>query len=123
MKVMKQFAFVMMEAGTGLEAVQLVKDSMGNGVPFDAIFMDNSMPGMDGPEATKEIRKLGFVGKIFGVTGHADQNDIESFIASGADEVLVKPVKIAKFKDVLQKIGAKQVEESSDAGQSKEICL
>jgi PleD family two-component response regulator len=44
-------------AANGLEAVNIVKESL-ECCPFRAIFMDCSMPIMDGYEATREINKL-----------------------------------------------------------------
>jgi CheY-like chemotaxis protein len=106
-KLMKEFATTIQEAGTGVEAVELVRESISSGDPFDVIFMDNSMPEMDGPSATKEIRQIGFEGKVVGVTGYAEQADIDNFVDSGADEILVKPVKVAIFKKVLVDLGTK----------------
>jgi CheY-like chemotaxis protein len=63
--------------------------------------MDNSMPVMNGVDATKRIRELGYTGKIFGVTGNGFQSDIDEFIAHGADEVLVKPVSAQGYAHVI----------------------
>ena len=40
----------------------------------------------------QELRKRGFPGRIVGVTGFELASDIEHFLQSGADRVLVKPV-------------------------------
>ena len=47
----------------------------------------HSMHVMSGPEAAREMRKIGYLGPIIGVTGDADT---EEFLASGADMVLQK---------------------------------
>ena len=60
--------------------------------PIDTILMDFEMPLLRGPEATRKIRKLGFVGTILGVTGNVLTEDVDFFINNGADEVLAKPV-------------------------------
>ena len=90
------------EASDGKEAVDIVRESMRNDAPFDAILMDSNMPYMSGYEATELIRKLGFTGRIFGVTGNAFQSDIDQFIAYGADEVVVKPVSIDRYAYMVQ---------------------
>ena len=62
-------------------------------VIIDVILMDNFMTQMNGPEATKIIRTLGFKGPIIGVTGSLS-DDIEIFIKHGADLILQKPIDI-----------------------------
>ena len=75
LKCLKADGHTCHEAEDGLQAIAMVQNriSPDNGVyldPFDAILMDFVMPNMDGPEATKEIRALGYTGLIFGVTGN-----------------------------------------------------
>ena len=86
------------EAEDGIDAVKLMSTGV---VHFDLILMDNVMPNMSGPLATKAIRSLGFKGLIFGVTGNALPEDIAKFIAHGADAVLLKPLDVLKFDSVL----------------------
>ena len=80
------------EAKDGVEAVEMVKNSLDSGTPYDGILMDASMPKMTGLEATKIIRGMGFRGKVFGVTGNALAEDVNDFISHGADAVHIKPV-------------------------------
>ena len=42
----------------GLEAVQLYNDSLSQGPRFDLVFMDISMPVINGFQATQEIQQL-----------------------------------------------------------------
>jgi len=79
------------EAGDGLIAVKQVTNSKGK-PEFDLILMDFQMPNMDGPTATYLIRAHGYTGPIIGVTGNAMKSDIDIFMSSGADQVLIKPV-------------------------------
>lgn len=68
--------------------------------PFDAILMDFMMPHMDGPTATREILEAGYQGLVIGVTGNAMQADIDHFLASGAVNVLIKPLDMTKLVQV-----------------------
>ncbi|CAB9496965.1 Sensor protein kinase WalK (Fragment) [Seminavis robusta] len=94
-------------AGDGKEAIQAVVKNMEQDVeqgqhmsiPFDTILIDYEMPICNGPDATEEIRKLGFDGLVFGVTGNLLQEDVEHFLSKGADEVLPKPVTLALIND------------------------
>lgn len=98
-------------AENGKIAVDLVQESEINeeASRFSVIFMDCNMPGcyplnilsivlvMDGIEATKRIRALGFRGRMFGVTGNALGEDMDEFLSSGLDKVLTKPLNMEKL--------------------------
>ena len=90
-----------MEAENGQQAVDLVKDAMESGVHYDIITMDYQMPVMDGVTATSTMRAIGYTGRIIGITGNAMQEDLNSFISSGADVVLTKPLSVAKIDEYL----------------------
>ena len=81
----------------GDHAVLKVRESLQIGVDYDVILMDNQMPSMMGFEATKLIRQSGFLGIILGVTGNALDSDIQQFLNSGADDVIVKPLTKENF--------------------------
>lgn len=90
------------EAKDGVEAIQRVRDSIALGFVYDGILIDSSMPNMSGPAATQVIRSLGYENKIFGVTGNSLPEDIQEFIAHGADEVRIKPLKKVDIDYMLQ---------------------
>ena len=78
------------EAIDGEEGVRLAGKTK-----FDLIFMDISMPRMDGIEATKAIRAGDGPCKnvsIIALTAHALAEEVAQFKAAGMQEVLVKPV-------------------------------
>lgn len=69
---------------------------------YDLIFMDISMPVMDGVEATKQIKQYELENKlnhipIVAVTANALKGDREKFMGAGLDEYCTKPIK----KDIL----------------------
>jgi signal transduction histidine kinase/CheY-like chemotaxis protein len=62
----------------------------------DLVFMDISMPEMDGKEAARTIRALGGAGAkvpIIAMTAHAMDGDAEAILASGIDRYLTKPLR------------------------------
>jgi CheY-like chemotaxis protein len=79
-------------ANDGHEAVALH-----GGWQPDLIFMDISMPGMDGKEATQVIRRAeaatGRHTPICALTAHALNGDERSILAAGLDHYLTKPLK------------------------------
>ena len=91
------------DATNGQEAVTIIRDALSQGRHIDIITMDYQMPVMDGPTATRRIRELGYKGIILGVTGNALADDINKFIACGANKVLIKPLNVLAFdKAVLE---------------------
>jgi two-component system sensor histidine kinase BarA len=95
------------EAQDGNEAVLKYMTSEFHKQPYDAVLMDNEMPEMDGPTAAKEMRDLGCQYLIVGITGNVLPEDVEAFIAAGADQVLPKPLQMSDlentFKNYLKK--------------------
>jgi len=79
---------------SGTEAVAAAQDER-----IDLILMDVSMPGMDGFEASRAIRKHETeqaLGRrpIIAVTGNAFDKDRELAAAAGMDDFLAKPVRL-----------------------------
>jgi CheY-like chemotaxis protein len=56
---------------------------------------------MDGPTAVMQIRALGYVGPIVGVTGNMMAADVSHFTMCGADVVLPKPLVVADLEAFL----------------------
>jgi CheY-like chemotaxis protein len=88
------------EAIDGADALIKYKHSISGAEgahPYDVIMMDFVMPIMDGPTATKELRALGYKGLIVGVTGNSLPADVDFFLQSGVNEVMLKPLDISRF--------------------------
>ena len=103
-KTMARYCDEVEEASNGVEAVSAVHHSISSGRPYDCILMDSSMPFMDGLEATKRIRSLGYTGKLFGVTGNALPSDIDNFRCAGADSIFIKPLTKENIVDILHAV-------------------
>ena len=76
-------------------------------IPFDTILIDFEMPLVNGPTATTQIREMGYRGNIVGVTGNVLSEDVQLFRDAGADEVLAKPISMARIDGFWAKERAK----------------
>jgi len=76
---------------------------------YDIIFMDHLMPGMDGVEATEQIRALGAEDGYFAeipivaLTANAVTGMREFFLANGFSDFMSKPVDVVKLNSVLER--------------------
>ncbi|MES3037663.1 MAG: PAS domain S-box protein [Bdellovibrionota bacterium] len=70
---------------------------------FDVILMDIQMPGMDGIEAVKTLRKKNYHGPVIALTAHAMKGDRERFLAEGFDDYVCKPIQREALNECLQR--------------------
>ncbi|MEY9094094.1 response regulator [Paenibacillus sp. RC84] len=73
---------------------------------YDLIFMDIAMPNMDGLEAARRIREAApgdTSPVIVAVTAYARKEDRVNCLASGMQDYVSKPFRIAEIEDVLTK--------------------
>jgi PAS domain S-box-containing protein len=87
----------------GKEALHALKN-----IPYDLVLMDVQMPGMDGYEATRQIRNLetGILDTyvpIVAMTANAMQGDKERCLDAGMNDYVTKPISPAALLQVLDK--------------------
>ena len=100
--LMKTFHGIHAElALSGPEAVDKAKNT-----PYDLIFMDHMMPGMDGVEAARLIRALGerYASiPIIALTANAMAGIKDMLMASGLNDFLAKPIIKMDLAEILYK--------------------
>jgi signal transduction histidine kinase/DNA-binding response OmpR family regulator/HAMP domain-containing protein len=82
----------------GVEAVEKIK----NGNVYDIIFMDHMMPLMDGIEAVKLIRGMGYTRPIVALTANAIAGQAQVFLENGFDAFISKPIDSRKLNAILK---------------------
>jgi len=87
-------------ASSGFEAIDRIR----NGDVFDIIFMDHMMPKMDGIEAVKIIRSMGYLHPIIALTANALTGQAEIFMENGFDGFISKPIDIRQLNLSLNKL-------------------
>jgi PAS domain S-box-containing protein len=93
-------------AGTGAAAVESWLAARAAGTPYELVLMDVHMPGIDGLEATRQIRAAeAETGskrtRIIALTANALSEDRDACLAAGMDGFLTKPLDRERLAEVL----------------------
>lgn len=98
---LNSFGIQYITASNGVEAVEKCKEQQ-----FDLILMDIHMPVMDGEKAVKTIRQIESYAKtpIIALTANTTLPDKLSYLESGMNKVLSKPLKEQALRQVLAEL-------------------
>jgi CheY-like chemotaxis protein len=78
-----------LSARSGIEALGIIKGNP----EIDIVLLDMQMPGMNGIETTKEIRKIRKVVPIIAQTAFIFEDDKDIILEAGCDACLIKPIR------------------------------
>ena len=111
-KALRRMGFEVARAMDGEEALRLASPTSPlESRPFDVILMDLKMPGLDGYEATRRLRRLEAAygwspTPVVALTANALEESRRSCMAAGFDAFLVKPVDFRALAATLQRVCA-----------------
>lgn len=77
-------------ARDGYEALEMIKSE-----PYNLIFLDVRLPGMDGVQTLEEIKKLSPDSIVVMMSGYSVEEEIKRAMALGAQDFIAKP-----FEDI-----------------------
>ena len=83
----------------GYDAINKIKQ----GKIYDIVFMDHMMPGLNGTETMKIMRKMGYTQPIIVLTADALIGQAEEFVKSGFDGFISKPIQTKILNNMLVK--------------------
>jgi len=72
--------------------------------PCDAMFLDVSMPGMNGLDVMAEVRRLRPSLAVVVITGHATPEEIEDVKKLGAVDVIQKPSALTHYHKAIERL-------------------
>jgi CheY-like chemotaxis protein len=103
---------------SGVEAIAKIKE----GNEYDIIFMDHMMPEMDGVEACRIIRDMGYLKPIVALTANAMVGQSGMFITNGFDAFIPKPIDTRELNSFLNDmIRDKQTPEIIEAARAESL--
>jgi signal transduction histidine kinase/HAMP domain-containing protein/CheY-like chemotaxis protein len=106
--LLERYGLIVLSADSALEGISRLKRHP----DIDAVLMDIMMPGLDGYEATREIRKIPEFDRVpvIALTAKAMPGDREKCLESGCTDFVAKPVDNERLIDVLKQsiVGARE---------------
>ena len=110
--LLESMSFKVESAESGPAALQVIKRSIADDTPFDAIFVDWQMPNMDGIELAHAIQGMGLLHapKLVLVTAYGREQVINGAIQAGFDEIILKPVNASSLFDSVARAFGKDMD-------------
>ncbi len=71
----------------------------------DAVFLDVSMPGMNGLDVLAEVRRRRPSLPVVVITGHATPDEVDQVRRLGAVDVIEKPAPLTHYQFALRRLG------------------
>jgi DNA-binding NtrC family response regulator len=84
-------------AENGYQAIEMAKQT-----PFDLIFMDIKMPGINGVQTFREIRKINPEAVVIMMTAYSVEDLVREALEEGAYAVVYKPFDIEKIVSIIE---------------------
>jgi CheY-like chemotaxis protein len=102
LEMLQSLGILVVIARNGEEAVKIVAEDR-----FDAVLMDIQMPGMDGYQATAQIRRDPRFSldrlPVIAMTAHAFRDDRDKALKAGLNDFISKPVELSKLAACLRR--------------------
>lgn len=96
-EVLQEEGYDVAIAANGQEALQKVKD-----ITPRLILMDMKMPGMDGLETFRELKKIGKAERVVMMTAYGELELVKEAMSMGAHKYITKPFDINVIKDIVK---------------------
>ena len=91
-------------AHSGEEALKLLLT-----IEPDALFLDISMPGMNGLDVLNEVKRMRPSLPVVVITGNATPDEVEEVKRLGAVDVIVKPSPLQHYQQALRRLDLPRV--------------
>jgi two-component system, sensor histidine kinase and response regulator len=122
MNMLEGMTFLTREVSSGQAAVDEVRKAAIEGRPYDVVYLDWRMPGMDGMETARRIHSLGLASPpmFLMVTAHGREEVMKEAECAGIQNVLVKPVSASMLFDSTMNVLGAAPGEPAESDRSRE---
>ena len=98
--VLRKASYTILRARNGFETVEMCRSHPN----ISILLTDLKMPGMDGFESTRQIRKFMPHLPIIALSGYVSSEDENAALSAGCNGYIVKPVSKAKLLETINKV-------------------
>ena len=95
--IIEELGFQVMEAEDGYHAIDRVKNTR-----FDLVFLDIKMPGINGVQTFREIKKISPGSAVVMMTGFSVEDLVREALKEGARTVIYKPFQVEKVLSLVR---------------------
>ena len=113
-KLLKNRGYRVTAVNSGHAAIDALEEDN-----YDVMVLDLKMPGMDGIETLKEMKKLGFFTEVLILTGHGSIDSALEAIKLGAYDYLTKPCDVDDLMEKIEGAWKKKDEEEKKDTEEK----
>ena len=102
--MLMSLTFVVDEAASGDEGIEMVREAAKRGEPYEIVFVDWQMPRLDGIETSKRILALPGLSippHLVMVTAYGREDVLQQAEENGLENLLVKPVTLSTLFDTI----------------------
>ncbi len=115
--ILSDKGFEVVALNNGPDAMELIKKKT-----FDIVFSDIKMPGMNGVELLKKIKRLSPETDVLMITAYTMHDLVEQAKKAGANAIFSKPLDLDRIISYIEKLGSKgQETEPASNNEIKEL--
>ncbi len=111
-----QLGFDAQTAENGEKAMYLVRSNQLQGTPFQFVITDFRMPGVDGFDVLKEVKRTSPSARVIVMTGMASVHHAVQAMQAGADDYIAKPFSLDDMEKIVLKSLPKSTEPTKAIG-------
>ena len=123
--LLSSMTFKVVEAESGASALEAIRKATGTEDAYEIVFLDWQMPGMDGIEVGRKIKALDLeiMPHLVMVTAYGREEVLKEALATGIEDVLIKPVNASILFDTAMRVLGAEVDDRRSAGDAPSLLL